>query len=55
MEEQKTVELWAAKNETPKWVFAAAKQKFNWAIGAELTEEEFDGCIAATVSHKIKA
>lgn len=55
MDSKETVETLAERLEIEGWIFAAAKQKFKWAIGAELTEEEFVTCLAQTVAHKIKA
>lgn len=46
----------AFRNElgTPAWLFAAAKTKFNWPVGAELTEAEYKKAISATEGEVIR-
>ncbi len=48
--EKKTVENWAAQKATPLWLFAAAQAHERWAIGAELTEAEFDAALGRVQS-----
>jgi hypothetical protein len=52
--EKKTVESWAAQKATPPWLFAAARAHERWAIGAELTEAEFDAALARIQSLKFR-
>jgi hypothetical protein len=60
----KTVEEWKAlkfpeprdlqefiKNKS--WLFGAAKAKYKWVIGEELSEEDFDECISNVMEHSI--
>lgn len=60
----KTVEEWKAlKFPEPKnfqefiknmgWLFGAAKAKYKWVIGEELSEEQFDECISNVMEHSI--
>lgn len=46
-----TVEQLAKEHKIPAWLMAAARVKFGWAIGKELTEEEFLESIDATRNH----
>lgn len=38
---------------TPAWLFAAARQKYGWASGQELTEEEYRAAVEAAASEVI--
>ena len=38
---------------TPAWLFAAARQKYGWASGQELTEEEYREAVEAAASEVI--
>lgn len=42
-----TAEVWAAKNKTPDWLFAATKACHGWPIGKELTEPEYAAAVTA--------
>lgn len=33
------------------WKFESAKQKFQWAVGEPMTEEQFDKAIKETLEH----
>lgn len=39
------VEEWAARKGTPTWLLAAARVKAGWALGQEVTEEEYDRAV----------
>ena len=39
---------------TPAWLFAAAKTKFRWAAGQELTEEEYRAALEAAAKEVIR-
>jgi uncharacterized protein YeaC (DUF1315 family) len=55
MDNKETIEALSERLVTEGWLFQAAKQKFKWAIGAELTQAEYENCLAATFAHEIKA
>jgi len=39
---------------TPAWLFAAAQAKFRWAVGQELTEEEYRAAVEAAAREVIR-
>lgn len=45
-----TVEVWAAKVGTADWLFAAAKAGQRWAIGQEITEQQYSEAIEAAAN-----
>lgn len=45
---RRPVEQWADELKTPSWLFRAARQKFRWPIGQELTRAGYDAAIEAT-------
>ena len=45
-----TVEEHAKAAGTPAWLFAAARAYHRWAIGAELSAEEFQKAITTTLA-----
>lgn len=49
------VEELAAQLATPDWLFAAAKVKFGWPVGRELTPAEYADAIEATANEPIGA
>ncbi|MFN7131602.1 MAG: hypothetical protein ACK4N5_05930 [Myxococcales bacterium] len=52
--ERRTVEAWATEKATPAWLFAGAKAGERWAIGAELTEDEYTAAIQKAASITIR-
>lgn len=51
--EKKTVEALKLAHETPAWLFASAKMKHNWPVGAELTEDEYVAALTAAAEEPI--
>ncbi len=51
---RRAVEKLAAEKGTKAWLFAAAKIGQRWAIGAELTEAEYDKAIEAARNVKLR-
>lgn len=51
---KRQVEAWRDELGTPAWLFAAAKTKFNWPVGAELTEAEYKKAIATAEGEVIR-
>lgn len=50
---KKTVEVWRTEQKTPLWLFRAAKVKFHWPQGRELTLADYQASLAATLNHRI--
>ncbi len=48
--EKRAVELHKAFRETPDWQFRATAARLRWAVGAELTEEQYDQAVSETVN-----
>ena len=46
-----TIEHWTLLESTPLYLFAAAKMKFSWPIGKEITLEVYKEAIEATKNH----
>lgn len=51
VEERKTVEQLAKEQQTPAWLFGAAKVKHKWPLGKQITAAEFTAAMAATRKH----
>ncbi len=47
-------EEWAARRGTPAWLLAAARAKAGWALGREVTEEEYDRAVEAALKEVIR-
>jgi hypothetical protein len=47
----KPIEFWALEQKTPKWLFAAAKIKYSWPIGREITLSLYLAAMQATLHH----
>lgn len=45
MDDRKPFEQWASEKKTPAWLAAAARAMRGWAIGREVTEEDFDAAL----------
>lgn len=45
---RETVEALRDRLGTPAWLFAAARVKHGWAVGQELTEDEYRAALEAT-------
>jgi hypothetical protein len=50
--DRKAVEEHAKKNATPDWLFNATKVGERWAIGAEVTEQDYRDAVNRTANHK---
>lgn len=50
----RTVEEWRDSLGTPAWLFAAAKAKYNWPVGAELSESEYKKAVQAAEREVIR-
>ncbi len=50
MDETKTVEQHAKEQKTADWLFAAAKAYHRWAIGAEMTLDEYKAALAKVLA-----
>lgn len=48
------VETLREKAGTPDWLFAAAKQKHGWPVGAELTQVDYEAAIKAAGNEVIR-
>jgi hypothetical protein len=53
MNDVKTAEEWAAEKKIEGWKFAAAKAGNAWPVGKELSEEDFDDAVEASITHRI--
>lgn len=42
----KTVEQWAAEKESEAWQVNAARVKYHWGEGREISESDFDAAVA---------
>lgn len=51
---RRPVEEWRDALRTPSWLFAAAKAKYNWPVGLELSEVEYKKAIAAAENEVIR-
>ena len=51
---KETVEQLQQRLGTPAWLFVAAKAKFRWAVGQELTEEEYRAAVEAAAREVIR-
>lgn len=47
-------EEWSRRKGTPAWAFAAAKTKAGWALGQEVTEEEYERAVRAALEEVIR-
>lgn len=52
--ERKPVEQHQADLGTEYWLFAAARQKFHWPIGQELTRADYEAALKATLGEVIR-
>lgn len=46
MDSRKPIEGWAQEKGTAAWLFAAAKALRAWAVGQEVSEQDFDEAVA---------
>jgi len=51
---KETAEQLQQRLNTPAWLFAAARAKFRWAAGQELTEEEYRAALEAAAKEVIR-
>ena len=51
---KETAEQLQQRLSTPAWLFAAAQAKFRWAVGQELTEEEYRAAVEAAAREVIR-
>lgn len=48
--DRQTIEIWGAEKRTPDWLFAATKALKGWAIGQEVSEEDYDLAVLAAAN-----
>lgn len=50
---RRTVEELRDEQDTPAWLFAGAKMKHSWPVGAELSDAEYEAALRAAADEPI--
>lgn len=53
-QERLPVEVWRERLATPAWLWAAARVKSAWAVGQELTEQEYRAAVQEAAQEVIR-